>query len=690
MNRTLRFATRFALPALAAGLLLVLAQVVFAQPPVAGFIVTPPANNCGAYTFTSTATDPDNDIDTIAWDFGDGGSGSGSPVQHTFAPGNYTVTQTVTDMAGGDDLTVDTATTTQGVNVANSGQPTADVNATPNPAQPNATVTLNAGASTDPGAGGGITKYEWDLNGDNVFETNTGATATTTTAFATTGFHTVRLRVTDNCGAQAQDRVDVFVNNTAPTASWNSTPSPGKPNEAMTFNASASSDAGGSIASYTWSWGDGTPNTTTATATTQHTFATAGSRLVTLTVTDNDGASSPANTQLVRVNAKPTASFSETPNPSLLSTQVTFDASSSTDDTGIATYQWDFDGDGTFDATGATATNTYATPGTFNVKLRVTDNDGDFTDLVRPQIVQVTQPTPGFSFTPANPLPGQTITLTSSSAPSNVSGHAITDTQWDFDYSPLSDFVLAKRGKAVTTSFATPGAHTVAVKVVETGGGFAVASRTITVNAPPRASFTVRPSKPVEGQDITFLSTSSDAEGPLAQQAWDLDNDGKYDDGSGAVASTKKLKKGTHQVHLRVTDSKGATSIATVPVKVGRKPLSPAPDILTTYGWSPRSWGTRILYLYVEVPKRTNVRIRCSGHGCPSGKFLKRSGKRATTLRFTKFAGSLHSGARVTVIGWRSGSLAEYFMLKVRGGNKAPLKVKRCKALTAKKYHSCG
>jgi PKD repeat protein len=698
MNRTLRFAKRFALPALAAGVLLVLAQVVFAQPPVVpAFDVTPPAagNNCGGtWTFTSNATDPDGDITSTDWNFGDGTTGNGSPVQHTYAlPGTYTVQESVTDAAGGDDLTVDTVNApNQNVTVTSTGSPTAVLGATPNPAQPNATITLSGASSTDPGAGGGITKYTWDLDGNNSYETDTGTTPTATVAFATAGSHTVRLKVFDSCGNSDVDSVGVFVQNTPPTASWTSSPAPGKINQAMTFNASASTDPGGSIASYTWSWGDGTPNTTTATPTTQHTFATSGQKLVTLVVTDNDGASSGGNTQLVRVNAKPTASFSATPNPSLLSSQVTFDASSSTDDTGIATYQWDFDGDGTFDATSATATatNTYATPGTFNVKLRVTDNDGDFTDLVRAQTVQVTQPSPGFSFSPANPLPGQTVTLKSSSAPSSVAGHAITDTQWDFDYSPLSDFVLAKHGGSVTTSFATPGPHTVAVKVVETGGGFAVAYKTITVNAPPKASFTVRPSKLVQGQEITFLSTSTDAEGPIAALAWDLDNDGKFDDGTGAVASTTKLKKGKHTVRLRVTDSKGATAVFATQITVGAPPPTSPPDTTKTLGFAPRSWGIKVVALYVRVPKRTTVRLLCSGHGCPSGKFLKRSGKHGAVLRFNGFRGNLHAGAKITVISSRTGSIAEYFTYKVRSGFKEPLKLKRCKAPGAKKYRSCG
>ncbi len=59
---------------------------------------------------------------------------------------------------------------------------------------------------------------------------------------------------------------------------------------------------------------------------------------------------------------------------------MTFNASASSDPDGtIAKYEWDFDGNGTYETnTGTTATTTkaFATPGTFTVGLRVTDNLG--------------------------------------------------------------------------------------------------------------------------------------------------------------------------------------------------------------------------------------------------------------------------------------------------------------------------
>jgi PKD repeat protein len=57
---------------------------------------------------------------------------------------------------------------------------------------------------------------------------------------------------------------------------------------------------------------------------------------------------------------------------------VTFDGSTSTDDKGIASYSWDFDVSNgiTSEASGVTATHTYASPGTYTVTLTVTDTAG--------------------------------------------------------------------------------------------------------------------------------------------------------------------------------------------------------------------------------------------------------------------------------------------------------------------------
>lgn len=79
---------------------------------------------------------------------------------------------------------------------------------------------------------------------------------------------------------------------------------------------------------------------------------------------------------------------------------VSFDGSGSTDDKGIASYSWDFDdSDGiTSEATGPTATKTYATAGTYTVTLTVTDTAGQ-TSADTLQVV-VTSPVSSVTYMP--------------------------------------------------------------------------------------------------------------------------------------------------------------------------------------------------------------------------------------------------------------------------------------------------
>jgi PKD repeat protein len=56
---------------------------------------------------------------------------------------------------------------------------------------------------------------------------------------------------------------------------------------------------------------------------------------------------------------------------------VDLDASPTTDpNADIATYEWDFQDDGTFDASGITASVDFVTPGRYTIRLRVTDQEG--------------------------------------------------------------------------------------------------------------------------------------------------------------------------------------------------------------------------------------------------------------------------------------------------------------------------
>lgn len=79
------------------------------------------------------------------------------------------------------------------------------------------------------------------------------------------------------------------------------------------------------------------------------------------------------------VALRPVAALTVAPNPVLAGRGVTFDASTSTAPNGIAKYEWDTDGDGTFErdtGSASTTTQAYFVAGAINVSVRVTDNAG--------------------------------------------------------------------------------------------------------------------------------------------------------------------------------------------------------------------------------------------------------------------------------------------------------------------------
>jgi PKD repeat protein len=165
---------------------------------------------------------------------------------------------------------------------------------------------------------------------------------------------------------------------------------------ACSFDGSDSSDSDGSIASYAWNFGDGG---TASGATAAHTYGANGSYTVSLTVTDNEGATDTATTQVTvddGVNAPPNAVITSI---SCSGLSCSYSGSGSSDSDGSITgYAWDFGDGGT--ATGVTANHSYAATGNYTVTLTVTDNGGATDDAS--QNITVNEPSAATSLAVAS------------------------------------------------------------------------------------------------------------------------------------------------------------------------------------------------------------------------------------------------------------------------------------------------
>ncbi len=520
------------------------------------------------------ATNGDENGDKCVWDFGTalGSTGSGQYNQLISGAHYYLQREWSNDpSAHGCVLTMP------------NHAPTASFTSTPPSPTTGQAVSFNGSASSD--SDGTIAAYGWDY-GDGA--TATGATPSHT--YATAGTYAVKLTVTDNDGSKSSVTHNVVVADRPPVASFTFTPGSPTTGQAVSFDGGGSSDPDGTVTGYSWDYGDGASGTG---ATPSHTYATAGTYTVTLTVTDNNGKTGASSQQVIVADRPPVAAFTFGPPNPTTGQGVSFDGSTSSDPDGTVTgYSWDF-GDG---ATGTGATpspHPYASAGTYTVTLTVTDNNGKTAQTSRSVVVSANAaPSAAFGFKPASPTTGQAVAFdgtASSDSDGTVNGYA-----WSFGDGATDN----SSGATASHTYAHAGTYTVTLTVTDSDGGTGSATQQVTVtDRPPVAAFDFSPASPGTGQPVAFdASGSNDVDGTVTGYSWDF-GDGATDSTTGAKPSHSYATPGTKTVKLVVTDDSGSTDTITHDVVVAQSTGSapPAGGGTTGGGQAPIGAGSQVL-----------------------------------------------------------------------------------------------
>ena len=376
------------------------------QPPVANFSFSP----IGAFTFdlvafTDNSSDPENALSKWFWDYGDGTNFTTTdPLQKnptkSYSKGNkdYTASLTVYDNFG-------LSNTTSHLVHINNRKPFAVITTSSTPTNNTIvgiapfTVTFDSGSYDLDGT---VVNYEWYVNG-------LVATPFTTKSFtytfnnATFTPYIVTLRVQDDDGDWsdlASIGVKVNAPNIPPVAVIKANPLSNTRQAPVTvdFSGAGSYDPdniGGSLI-YAWDFGNNGISDQVNAITT---YDKPGTYTVTLTVTDNLGATNTAKLDYIVLNSKPIAVLDTVPSGITqvqINTSLTFTSQGSNDpDTGqfINGYKWLVDGVNQNSNT-SNLTASFSTIGNHVVTLSVFDNLGLESNSVSKTIFVVSAPPP--------------------------------------------------------------------------------------------------------------------------------------------------------------------------------------------------------------------------------------------------------------------------------------------------------
>lgn len=470
-------------------------------PPTAAF--TPTVDGLSVSVTGAASADTDGTVASYAWSFGDGGTATGVTASHTYEQsGDYTITLTVTDDDGATDTKTASVTVTapstatplfrdEFSRTAATGWGTPDIG----------TWSLRAAASRYSVANGSgnlvvpkaTTLYAdaTSVNSDRVRVDATfavdkladGSYVGVIGRQVGADSYVLRIRI----GADGSARLYVLRNNSVAIGSSLLLPFTVQAGQKYHVSFQVAGTSPTSLKAKVWAangpeptWQREVTDTTAAlqasgrigvfgflpSAVTNDPVTVSFDRIVAM---DPDAATPTGNTA-------PTAAFTHTKT----GLKVDVDGSGSTDADGtVASYAWQFGDAAGSTATGATASHTYSAPGTYTVRLTVTDDDGATATVTHDVTVNApavnAPPTAAFTSTPT----GLAVAVDGRS--STDSDGTISSYAWAFG-DPAGG---TASGATATYTYASAGTYTVSLTVTDDDGATATKTAEVTVTAPP-------------------------------------------------------------------------------------------------------------------------------------------------------------------------------------------------------------
>ncbi len=293
----------------------------------------------------------------------------------------------------------------------------------------------------------------------------------------------------------------------------------------------------------TWEWdfeNDGTVDSTLQNPT--HVYTSPGSYTVKLSVTGPDGWDEEIKADYITVYEPLVADFSASTTAGVMPLDVTFTDES----TGLVTsWEWDFDNNGVVDSTAQNPTHTYASPGTYAVKLSITGPGGSDEVTKTDHITVYEPPDANFTSWPASGLVPLSVAFT------DASTGTVASWEWDFDNNGVVDSTVQNP----TYLYAAPGTYAVKLTVDGPGGSDSeIKTGYVTVYELAVADFTASTTSGIMPLAVTFTDAST---GTITSWEWDFDNNGVVD--STAQNPTCIYSgSGTYTVRLSISGPSGS------------------------------------------------------------------------------------------------------------------------------------